>query len=209
MKSILSGVLICCTALLCLAIPVQTEAQAIPVQTEAQAWVEVVDNQLQTADEAWSSEGFSIIGNHYKGFLDNEKKERHSFTLRAGVAYRFLGICDSDCDDLDLTLYDPRGKVVAQDVATDAIPVLELTPDQTGVYQVEVFMVSCTVSPCYYGLGLWGMGSGVGESSGKQGGSYTGRLESGDSTLSSGEYVDYYTFEAQAGQHIIVDLRST
>jgi hypothetical protein len=201
MKSFLPGVVIVCTLLVCLAIPDQTVAQ--------EEWVTVVNDQLDAAGEVWSNDGFTLVRDPHKGYLENEKKERISFTLRGGVSYRFLGVCDNDCDDLDLTLYDPRGKTVAQDVATDDYPVLEITPEETGVYQVEIHMVNCSISPCYYGLGLWGMGGGIAEASGKQAASYSGRLESGDNTLTSGEYVDSYTFEARAGQRIVVDLRSS
>ena len=199
MKTFLSGALICCTALLCLATPVQAQEE----------WEEVVNSQLAAAHESLVGDGFSLIRDHHKGYLENEKKERISFTLRAGVSYRILGVCDNDCDDLDLTLYDSRGNVVTQDVAVDDYPLLSVTPDETGTYQVEVYMVSCSVSPCYYGIGIWGEGSGTGGSSAMQGTSYTGRLQAGDTTLTSGEYVDYYTFEARAGQRIVVDLRST
>ena len=36
-----------------------------------------------------------------------------------------------------------------------------------------------------------------------------GKLENGDTTLNSGEYVDHYTFAGTAGEQVVVDLRST
>jgi hypothetical protein len=36
-----------------------------------------------------------------------------------------------------------------------------------------------------------------------------GRLQSGDETLTTGEFVDRYEFEGSAGQHVSVDLRSS
>ncbi len=36
----------------------------------------------------------------------------------------------------------------------------------------------------------------------------SGRLESADETLSSGEYADYYEFQGHAGERVVVDLRS-
>ncbi len=58
------------------------------------------------------------------------------------------------------------------------------------------------------GFGLWSRGSG-----GKQqvGGTTThrGSLASGDATLTAGEYYDTYTFQAQAGQHVVVDMTSS
>jgi hypothetical protein len=37
---------------------------------------------------------------------------------------------------------------------------------------------------------------------------HTGKLEAGDETLTSGEYVDEYTFEGSPGQHVSIHLRS-
>jgi hypothetical protein len=37
---------------------------------------------------------------------------------------------------------------------------------------------------------------------------HRGRLDKSDQTLSSGEYADGYTFEGNAGQHAVADLRS-
>ena len=37
----------------------------------------------------------------------------------------------------------------------------------------------------------------------------SGRLESGDETLQSGEFVDHYEFEGAPGQHVAIDLRSS
>ena len=39
--------------------------------------------------------------------------------------------------------------------------------------------------------------------------SYTGTLEAGDEQLISGEYVDWYTVEAQVGQAVVVEMTST
>jgi len=38
---------------------------------------------------------------------------------------------------------------------------------------------------------------------------HSGRLEAGDTTLETGEYVDAYTFEGKQGEFVVVDLRST
>ncbi len=38
---------------------------------------------------------------------------------------------------------------------------------------------------------------------------HRGRLEKGDDTLSSGEFVDSYEFEGSPGQHVAIDVRSS
>jgi len=194
-----SAVLIGSSALLLVTAPV-TQAQ----------WQEQVTNQLDAANELMSEAGFSRVGSYRTGAIDGGSSERVSFTLQAGVSYQFLGVCDNDCSDLDLTLYDPRGTSIATDVELDDTPLLSITAGQSGTYSLEVKMIDCDVSPCFYGVGLWssGGGGGGGGAGGGQTQTFSGRLEKGDDTLDDGEYYDAYTIELQRGQRLIADMRS-
>jgi hypothetical protein len=72
-----------------------------------------------------------------------------------------LGVCDNDCSDVDLRLYGPDGSTVIQDLATDDHPTLNFTAPSTGNYRLEVIMATCRQSPCYYGVQLFGGGTGA------------------------------------------------
>lgn len=55
--------------------------------------------------------------------------------------------CDSDCDDLDIFLYDAAsGALVASDTLLDAVP--RVVAPYSGNFLIEVVMASCSVSPC-------------------------------------------------------------
>lgn len=56
--------------------------------------------------------------------------------LKAGETYAILGGGDDDAKNVDLTLEDANGKVVAQDVEKDAIPVVEYKVPASGSYRV-------------------------------------------------------------------------
>ncbi|MBD2465898.1 hypothetical protein H6G89_33465 [Oscillatoria sp. FACHB-1407] len=58
--------------------------------------------------------------------------------------------CDADCTDLDITLYDSRGNVVAQDLLPDANPIV--VAPSAGNYQVLLSMPSCTTDA---GCAVW------------------------------------------------------
>ena len=78
-----------------------------------------------------------------------------SVTLRAGVRYALIGVCDDDCDHLDFRLFDAAGREVAHDADPDATPVVKVMPGRTQVYQLRVIMASRTVEPCSFGVGLY------------------------------------------------------
>jgi hypothetical protein len=76
-------------------------------------------------------------------------------TLEAGGDYRIIGVCDNDCGDLDLILYDQANAPVSQDQAVDATPVVAAAPQTSGAYTVQAVMHQCAVQPCYYALVLY------------------------------------------------------
>jgi S1-C subfamily serine protease len=73
-----------------------------------------------------------------------------SVDLVAGRRYGFLAVCDEDCADLDLYLYDPRGRLVKSDTKADSTPVVVFVPATSGSYRLRAHMVTCSVAPCFY-----------------------------------------------------------
>ena len=88
--------------------------------------------------------------------LDDGGRGQYEYTLTRGATYRFFGVCDEDCDDLDLVVYDARGNRVASDFAMNDRPVVNFTvPRGTSAtdYTVEVRMASCSYEPCQFAVG--------------------------------------------------------
>jgi hypothetical protein len=53
-----------------------------------------------------------------------------------------FGVCDIDCNDLDINLYDTNGSLVSSDTLIDNVPIV-VAPYE-GIFNVEVIMTSCT-----------------------------------------------------------------
>lgn len=87
---------------------------------------------------------------------------------------------------------------------------LELTLEETGTYKVVVTSYKKDETGSYE-LRIEGGGAGAATAPAAAGGPRveSGRLASGDRTLSSGEYADEYSFEGRRGQRVTVDLRSS
>lgn len=86
---------------------------------------------------------------------------------------------------------------------TYVIQVTSYQPGETGRYSIGLRQ-----SGGQAGGTAGGQARGQGASALRVGGSVTGRLQAGDSTLTSGEYVDILTFEGRAGQQITLDMHS-
>jgi hypothetical protein len=111
--------------------------------------------QLQQAHAALGQQGYQLVGTPYSGGLQQGQTWNVPAELHPGVDYRIVGVCDRDCADLDLIVYDPQGTVVTQDTSTTSQPVVAIQPAYVGMFTVQVQMFNCTVAPCYYAIALY------------------------------------------------------
>lgn len=175
---------------------------------------ESIADYLVIFREEISAQGFTELGSPEGGNLGSDQEIRFSMELMAGVEYKIAGVCDSDCMDMDLVLYDPSGNEVTSDLLPDAFPLLSTTPVTSGSYRIAAVMVDCSLEPCGFQVATFVKGEGIGPGGVAISGTivadatHRGTLEAGDVQLTEGEYFDQYSVEARAGQRIIVDLRS-
>jgi hypothetical protein len=140
------GVLVCLVA----------TALAAPGSARAQnQWERVVRGQIRQHSQFLTDKGYEMSSDVYQGRIENHDSEYLTITLHPGTTYAFLGVCDQDCHDIDLRLFDPDGDEVDSDIGTDDWPVVNIVPRVTGKYRVKVIMASCAKNPCYYGIGVF------------------------------------------------------
>ena len=130
-----------------------TLVAAAPAEDE---WEKQVRALLERAANATSSNGFVETHDSRLSSLKDDESETWTIKLNAGTEYRIIGVCDNDCSDLDLKLFNAAGTNVSEDVETDDVPVLLITPPATREYTVRAIMVDCDASPCRYGVGVYG-----------------------------------------------------
>jgi hypothetical protein len=122
---------------------------------EGDRWEAVVRSQLNSEGRTWTDKGFTMSHEVFMGRLDDDANESLNIPLDGGTRYVMVGVCDQDCSDVDLTIYDPDGNEVDSDLETNDKPAIELAPRSDGRYRVKVSMVACTANPCRYGVGVW------------------------------------------------------
>ena len=133
---------------------------AIPLATSSASaqqneWVQQVRRQLTAAGSNYAERGFTLSHEIHTGSLADDANESLTLTLDAGTEYQIVGVCDNDCTDVDLTLYDAAGNVVDSDLLDDDVPIVSVTPSRSGRYRVQVSMAVCSAEPCYYGVGVY------------------------------------------------------
>jgi hypothetical protein len=119
-------------------------------------WTQQVRRLLQTVGNTFQSRGYSMTHNIFTGSLNQRAAEYVTVNLNIGTDYQIMGVCDTDCSDVDLELYAPGGSKIDSDVLDDDAPIVSVTPGKTGAYRVRVMMIKCTAEPCRYGIGVFG-----------------------------------------------------
>ena len=105
-------------------------------------------------------QGFQSTREIYTGSLSADSNVDHWITVDGGEEHAVLAVCDEDCSDIDLYIYDESGTLIDSDSSTDDVPVLLVTPPRRTRYRVQVTMYNCDVEPCFYAVGLY-QGGGV------------------------------------------------
>lgn len=89
------------------------------------------------------------------GHLDQSGSEYLLVTLEKDNTYYILGVCDHDCQDLDLELYDLKTDTTLKDDEPDDYPLIVVTPAIETTYRIKVIMANCDSEPCRYGIAVY------------------------------------------------------
>lgn len=138
------------------------------VATAAQAqdrYEEVVRSELRRVGQTSENSGYHLTTDIFMGRLDDDATTNQNVSLEAGQDYAIWGVCDQDCSDIDLTLYDDDGNQIDQDIQTDDKPLVRVTPRRSGRFRIKVSMANCSANPCRYGVGVWSRAARGGNSS--------------------------------------------
>lgn len=110
----------------------------------------------ETYQETLRSEGFAPAIHRALGRLGERGTEEHNLTLPGDHDVTVVGLCDADCPDLDLVLFDEAGNLIDADTETDAFPLVGFTTDSSvRTYVLRVGMTQCTRGPCYFAFGVF------------------------------------------------------
>lgn len=126
----------------------------LPGAASDNRFVQQVRQQLMQAGVALGISGsYQLSHEPYLGDIGHNQKDYLYLNLNSGSSYILVGVCDEDCRDIDLSLYDENNNLIDSDTALDDYPMVEVDPKWSGRFKVEVTMANCNASTCYYGVG--------------------------------------------------------
>jgi len=118
----------------------------------ADEWSDQVQGLIEAAAETYLSNGYHYGGYSHEGSLDKGESERLPIRIGAGMETQLIAACDTDCSDIDLTLYDSAGREVDSDLQLDDFPIVSTRAGKDGSFTILVQMVACDVEPCRYAI---------------------------------------------------------
>ena len=133
----------------------------------------------------------------------------HNFELQTGQSVTVD--LYSTAFDTYLSVFSPSGTATRNDdhEGSKDRSSVTLVADESGTWSAAVTSYSPGESGSYNLHVGMGEGGGGGEGGGAQTQEFSGILDSDDLTMETGEFFEMHPFEAQAGQAVVVDLRST
>lgn len=126
-----------------------------PAMAQSNEFRQQLDTQLQASRTQFQGEGYSVAAGPFTGALAAGGKERFTLPVEQGVSYKLVGICDNDCTDVDMRVFNLNGENIGEDVLDDDVPIVELQPTGTGTVQLEANMVTCSAEPCYHAIEVY------------------------------------------------------
>jgi hypothetical protein len=133
-------------------------AAAVAFSTDAVAqnqYQQQIAQQFTNWAPRFAQQGFSMQGTATTGSLNDDADESILINLSSGTRYAIAGVCDQDCNDVDLQVFSSDGTKIGEDLQTDDKPVVIFTAGYTGQFRVKVLMATCSTNPCYYGVQIF------------------------------------------------------
>ena len=117
---------------------------------------QVVESKLYRQMADLGNRGYEITYGPYTDRLNQGDQTSLTLNLDGHRDYAISAVCDQDCSDLDLYVYDENGDLIASDVEPNGYPHVLVSPKWTVQFTAVITMESCRFQPCYYGVGVFG-----------------------------------------------------
>lgn len=110
----------------------------------------ITEEQMDMASLFLLADGYVQSHKDKVDMLIEGEEDSYTYDLKKGGKYRFVGVCDDDCEDLDLEVYDKNGRLVGIDYDNDDAPIVGVKAAYTGKYKLVVSLEHCSTILCDY-----------------------------------------------------------
>lgn len=126
---------------------------ADPANDEVEPWVRVLFDEMAAVDKKAKGHGLMATRDPVVELIgqDSIYTVEYTFTER-GATITVVGVCDIDCTDLDVAIYDGLGQQIVEDTEPDDRPVTQFVVLEPGTFEARVHMVTCRREPCGFAV---------------------------------------------------------
>ncbi|MGH8545671.1 MAG: S1C family serine protease [Gammaproteobacteria bacterium] len=122
-------------------------------ESELEDWALVLVDEMEQVREAAGKLGYVVTQEPVIEMIKENEMYDVEFTFQdRGANISVGGVCDLDCTDLDLAMYDENGHTVVTDTDLDDRPMLNFEIVQPGTFTVRVYMAKCSREPCAFAV---------------------------------------------------------
>lgn len=118
--------------------------------------LDVVEKQILRIGVNLMTEGFELTHDIKYISLNEGSSGNYYFSLERGTSYIIVAVCDGDCGDVDLCLYDENNNEIDCDLEGDDLPIVKVNPKWSGRFKLRVTMYDCDINPCKGGIAVFG-----------------------------------------------------
>jgi hypothetical protein len=112
--------------------------------------------RLKTEVQQRKSNGQKLVFVPLFGLVRKQVSSPFRARLHPDVEYVFVGTCDGNCKDLNLTLKDASGQEIAASQKAGELATISFTPPSQGEYQITAKPGECTnAEGCSFGMGIF------------------------------------------------------
>jgi trypsin-like peptidase len=114
-----------------------------------------IERQFVVGDSVFLSAGYVVDSRILWDYLEEGKANQHAVNVKDAGTYLIQAYCDIDCSRLAISLRDSAGQILDGDQGADDRPALVFIAESPGRYVMRISMLSCSISPCAYGVRLY------------------------------------------------------
>lgn len=116
----------------------------------------VVEMLLDSAAVLMRQNGLTPRGQLLRGSVAQGNDTDVTVRLERAGILAFVGVCDANCSDVDLVVFNPDGSEAGSDLLPDDAPIVMIENAPAGTYRVRVSMPGCSATMCGFGVRAYG-----------------------------------------------------